>query len=291
MNISFPQFVSHAVGRSLPLAAGILALFPQASDAFPPAPTHRLFGLVRNEYGEPITLAGARLLFEASNGQSAEVPIVSGVTPGINYSLNLPMDSGSAPDRYKPTALNPTLPFRIRVKIGATTYLPIEMSGSYASLGKPAGSTRIDLTLGEDSDNDGLPDAWERILLGLRGSGTLADIRPEDDEDGDGINNLNEYLAGTFAFDPSDGFRLNLIPRDNGTAFLEFTVIKPRTYTLFSSTDLVHWSPLSFTLDNGGQSEPTRQNYTATDVRLLRVEPQHPAGPTRTNYFYKAQVQ
>ena len=29
-------------------------------------------------------------------------------------------------------------------------------------LGKPSETTRLDLTLGEDSDGDGLPDAWER---------------------------------------------------------------------------------------------------------------------------------
>ena len=40
--------------------------------------------------------------------------------------------------------------------------------------------------------------------------GTLANIRPGDDLDGDGISNYNEYLTGTYAFDPTDGFFLPL---------------------------------------------------------------------------------
>jgi hypothetical protein len=40
-----------------------------------------------------------------------------------------------------------------------------------------------------DADGDGLPDWWEQIHFG-------ADVDPEGDADGDGLNNLNEYLSG-----------------------------------------------------------------------------------------------
>ena len=45
----------------------------------------------------------------------------------------------------------------------------------------------------EDSDGDGMPDAWEK-LYGLNPN-NAADAA--DDEDGDGLNNLYEYLSGT----------------------------------------------------------------------------------------------
>ena len=43
------------------------------------------------------------------------------------------------------------------------------MRGDYSALGRPGESTRIDLTLGEDRDGDGLPDAWERTLITASG--------------------------------------------------------------------------------------------------------------------------
>src|SRR5262249_19339586 len=97
----------------------ILALFllPLSVPAFPPAPYHTIYGLVRNEYGEPLYVTGAQIIFEATNGVQVTGTIVPGLEPGINYRLELPMDSGIAPDNYKPTALKPTLPFLIRVKI------------------------------------------------------------------------------------------------------------------------------------------------------------------------------
>jgi hypothetical protein len=47
------------------------------------------------------------------------------------------------------------------------------------------------LFVATDSDNDGLPDAWEMTYLG-----TLA-YGPSDDPDGDGYTNLQEYQAGS----------------------------------------------------------------------------------------------
>src|ERR1041385_500030 len=79
--------------------------------AFPPAPYHTIYGLVRNEYGEPLTVTGGQIIFETTNGVQVTGTIVPGLAPGINYRLELSMDSGIAPDNYKPTALKPTLPF------------------------------------------------------------------------------------------------------------------------------------------------------------------------------------
>ena len=42
-----------------------------------------------------------------------------------------------------------------------------------------------------DSDSDGIPDAWEIAIFG-----SIADCDPNDDFDGDGVTNLNEYITG-----------------------------------------------------------------------------------------------
>lgn len=276
--------------RAFFLGALSLGLFSfQIADAFPPAPPHTIYGLIRDEYGNPLADTKAKVYLETSSGVVIETTIVPGLDPGINYRLTVPMDSGITADAYKPTALKPTVPFKIKVKIGNVTYLPLEMTANYANLGQPAQSTRLDLTLGEDSDGDGLPDAWERMLLDMMGGGTLADIRPEDDFDHDGLSNYAEYIAGTYAFDPTDGFTLNIVRGTNGAPLLEFLAIRSRTYTVYGSTDMKTWTPVLFKIPAEGGTPVTRNNYIATDVRTLQIEAVLP--PVSPPTFFKVKVQ
>lgn len=53
-------------------------------------------------------------------------------------------------------------------------------------------SLRFEELVNADSDNDGLPDAWE-----LAEFGEIGLYGANDDPDGDGLTNLQEYLAGT----------------------------------------------------------------------------------------------
>jgi hypothetical protein len=201
----------------------------------------------------------------------------------VNYQLEVPMDSGITSDLYKPTALCPTVPFRIKVKIGQTVYLPIEMKGDYAHLGQPGRRTRLDLTLGEDANGNGLPDAWERALL--QAGGGTGTIRPEDDFDGDGLSNLEEYLAGTYAFDSQDGFSLKITRTENQVIQLSFMVIRGRTYTIVGSADFQTWTPVQFRIPANGAEAPFLTGYYASDVRVLRVEVLSPADQPSMRFF------
>ncbi len=119
------------------------------------------------------------------------------------------------------------------------------MKGDFSRLGQPAEETRMDLTLGQTSDGDGLPDAWDRAMLGSRG-GTLEDVTPGGDFDGDQISNRDEYLAGTYASDPSDGFSLSLVEMREGRSVLEFLAVRGRTYSVEASEDLQTWTRRPF---------------------------------------------
>jgi len=63
-----------------------------SASAFPPAPYHTLFGLVRNQRGEPLNVAGAEISLETSNGPGVTTPLSPGLEPGVNYELLLPIE-------------------------------------------------------------------------------------------------------------------------------------------------------------------------------------------------------
>ena len=113
-------------------------------------------------------------------------------------------------------------------------------------LGEPGKVTRLDLTLGEDADGDGLPDAWEQALMQLAGS--LENISGSDDSDGDGLTNLEEYMAGTYAFDQNDGLRLVFKELAEEQMTFEFLGVTGRSYRLMESTDLSQWTQVPFEL-------------------------------------------
>lgn len=255
---------------------GLLCLFPLVAVAFPPAPPHTIFGTLRNEFGAALNRNDARVIFEADNGVIIETHVIAGLATGVNYEILVPMDAGIAPDLYRPNALRPQVPFRLRVIIGNQTYLPIEMTGSLRDLGKPAGNTRIDLTLGVDSDGDGLPDAWKDTVIAMLGGGlTRADIRPQDDIDGDGMSNFDEYIAGTYAWDSGDVLSLAILEVVGPRAVLEFLAIDGRTYTIEASSDLRTWQTVPFRLPAIDAPGIQRASFAATTLRTHRAETAH----------------
>ena len=93
-----------------------------------------------------------------------------------------------------------------------------------------------------DSDNDGLPDAWEDEF------GTFKFIPDaNDDPDLDGLTNWEEYLAGTHPQFATSALRFAQITAQSGNVILQFVASSNRTYSLlFKPTlDAVQWSKLT----------------------------------------------
>lgn len=285
------DMMKHTIVRTglLVLTALFTAAPAERARAFPPAPHHYIYGMIRGEDGEPLADASVQVILETDEGVRVLGSITPYLEPGVNYRLTVPMDAGTTPDPYVPNALSPTVPFLIEVIIGSTTYLPIEMSGDFSHLGEPGESTRIDLTLGVDSDGDGLPDAWEQIVIDQLGGGlTIPSLRPRGDADGDGLSNLSEYIAGTYAFDARDKFALDIKEEHPDHVVLEFLAIRGRTYTVQSSSDLSTWEDVSF-------REPTTSDalvdgYMALDVRTVQVEVPKPAAARARTRMYRGVV-
>lgn len=249
----------------------------QPVQAYPPAPFHLFFGMLRDEYGTPINIRSAEVVLETHSGVKVNTTVIPGIETAANYWLEVPMDSGLMSPSYQPTALRPLAPFRIQVRIGDTTYLPIEMVGDFASLGRPGERTRLNLTLGEDTDGDGLPDAWERLI-----NEDISKVLPGSDA-GNGLTYLQTYYTGTYAVDPKNGFDLTITGFNEGAPRLEFLAVTGRTYTLLASSDLTTWKTVSFRIPSEGANAAIRGTFVADTVMPIQMEVVHQGtGPAPT---------
>ena len=78
--------------------------------------------------------------------------------------------------------------------------------------GNPVDTSDAPFTISADSDGDGIADAWE-----LQYVADVADCGPDDDPDGDGYTNLDEFLGGT---DPLDAASMpDILPDAAAVAF------------------------------------------------------------------------
>jgi Tol biopolymer transport system component len=90
-----------------------------------------------------------------------------------------------------------------------------------------------------DSDGDGIPDAWMLQHFGHATGQASDQSRAQDDPDGDGMNNLQEFIAGT---DPLNGASvlktaITLVVATNG-AVLNWQASTGRTYRVYYKDDL-----------------------------------------------------
>lgn len=160
------------------------------------------------------------------------------------------------------------------VRIDGSVFYPIEASGSLTA-SKGSERTRLDLTLGEDANHDGLRDAWQEWQLyhagyypDENGVWPLNLIPKYGDLDGDGQTNWQEYLAGTFAGDANDKLTLTIKEKLATTVRLECYAITGKTYTLESSPDLITWTRVAFSV---GAPAVGAQSYTGASVGILPI--------------------
>ncbi len=125
--------------------------------------------------------------------------------------------------------------------------LAIAEPGSAATLtatgssGQSGNSTPLDILDSTDTDNDGLPDAWEAAH-------GLSSTDPADallDSDGDGQSNLAEFHAGT---DPRNSASVFAVLEsgltDTSTYRITWSVTAGKLYRLRRSEDLLEWTDL-----------------------------------------------
>lgn len=126
---------------------------------------------------------------------------------------------------------------------------------------------------GTDSNSNGLPDAWELTYFGTLG------VNPNADSDGDGMSNLQEYLAGTNPTDALSNLRIISISTLSfgSTANLTWTSVSNRSYYVQEKLNLTSPS----WLDSGLGAIPP--DFGTTTTRTI-VDTNAP------NRFYRVQA-
>jgi hypothetical protein len=281
------------IGLAVPIAMVVAALLwlPLNAPAFPPAPRHLIYGTVRDQYGTPLMTSQALIILETPTGVQLTTTVVPGIGFDMNFELEVPMDAGLTPDPYEPNALMASAPFKMYVVIGVTTNVPIQMTGNYSQLGQPGQQTRIDLTLGVDSNGDGIPDAWELAFLASIGSNlSLANLTPGLRLTPDGLTLWQQFLAGNYPFDPQEPFILTVVAPNNGSPLLQFTAMTGRYYTLLGSADLKTWTPLTFSFPSDGPNGAAYGYYFSPNIQTLQIQTIQPSTGLAMKFF-KMQLQ
>ncbi len=88
-----------------------------------------------------------------------------------------------------------------------------------------------------DLNANGLPDSWERRHFGALNTPAGA---PAADPDGDGVNNLEEYRAGTTPCDAASVLRFTSTPVYGGRFHLRFTAVSGKTYCVERAGSLLN---------------------------------------------------
>jgi len=242
--------------------------------AFPPAPYYTLYGIVRDQVGQTLTAKGAQVVLLKDGVEVGRTPITSSQIDR-NYELNMRLDQNRSGTKfYTEKAVAAGGIFSLMVSMDGASFYPIEVAGTLTT-GKGGERVKLDLTLGQDKDKDGLPDVWEEWQLsqaGLfpdeNGEWDLSLIDSNGDFDQDGQSNRLEYIAGTFAGDATETFGLTIKEKLEGSVRLEFFGITGKAYTIESSTDGKTWTRVDFATEADG---PSAQAYRAAEVGLLSV--------------------
>ena len=275
--------------RGVLAALGAL-LLGSALQAFPPAPSYTIYGLVRDQVGVTLNVDGAEIILLRDGAEIGRSPIFRDLRVDSNYELNIRIDQTNAGTRvYSSKAVAPQGVYSLKVTMNGQDYYPIETNGTLRA-GNGGERVRLDLNLGIDANHDGLPDAWQEWQLYQAGRrpGTagwdINLITKDGDFDGDGTSNYLEYLAGTFAGDATERFELKMTARTSTVVSFEFYAITGKVYAIEESTDLQTWTITPMATVPSGTAAIY---YKATAVGIL---PAYVTAATGVSRFYRLTV-
>ncbi len=240
--------------------AGFIALAAPLAMAGMPQPMITYYGQARDQFGWPYR-NGATVIMRNGTNEVTRQAINGSLAPGVNFALHVPIDDGRSALPYDRTALSTGAVISIVVADSRGETVIME-NAALPPLRNPGDIIRVNITAGVDADGDGIADDWELELIRWANDPafrSIYDIHPHDDFDGDGISNIDEYRAGTFAFLDYDYFMAEYFePAPNGRLRVEFLTVPGKAYSIQQADAATGgvgefiWSAAPYALDAWG---------------------------------------
>lgn len=256
--------------RSMGLLAWMTLMTAQAQVSMP-LPPFTVYGKAANWSGRAFSSNDVASVVAKINGVEMDrCQVVSGIYPELNYRIHIPMATGPTPGRG--VTGDP-----ITFEVYYDGRMHAVMNGSTTPVvGETATALQCNLIVGTDSSGDGLPDEYKSLLLPYyiaagRGT-TIADVLPEDDFDGDGYSNYQEFLAGTIPVDGSDYPRIhNIFVASSNRVGVTFLAAPGRTYTLPGSDDLASGQWANSVVSLSTNVTPNRTFYGSEKNQIVTL--------------------
>lgn len=220
-----------------------------------PEPSITYYGVVKNIVGSTpkrLTFGTLRWTIQETAGALPLVITVglTNINDQFSYVLRLPCETqlgvaavSSGRLRLTPSGVQYTRSqVLVNGSVPATLVAPATPTAIYTS--KDRGRfERLDLQVSiecVDSDSNTVCDDWEAAYFGGLGSNL------NEDTDGDGLSNYQEYLADTNPLDPTSVFAfIDIKLNPAGGAQLRWSSTAERNYTVLRSSDLLGvYSPI-----------------------------------------------
>jgi hypothetical protein len=175
-----------------------------------------------------------------------------------------------------------TIPLSGTGKASPTTNILINaaLNGTYRFTFNDTNLAYTVQSLSGDSVGDGIPDSWRAQYFpnqptnNVSGTMTNALSCATCDPDGDGMNNLQEYLAGTDPTNSASVFHVTAVQPSGPDYLVSFTSVTGKVYDVESCTDLVSgaWSVVTNSLaGNNGILQITDPGAASVPQRFYRA--------------------
>jgi len=163
---------------------------------------------------------------------------------------------------------------RVQIVVDNANLFNQDLVFTTTSVTDPTKLDIVRLRLLRDDDNDGLPDVWEQKYFG-----NSTNAVPTADPDGDGMSNLQEYIAGTDPTSESSQLLITRIEINQNPANLSLTwpSVTNRFYTVEAASGspgvfVPLWTTLG-KLTESSFSEPLTSNAPARFYRIRAEVP------------------